>query len=78
MPQTNIQLIFAAHHTALSVENFEGARDFFVRVLGFYLEGEMDKCTDIGPIVGLSDASVRYRLEPFKYYSPWGKQHGRR
>lgn len=79
-------LIIAPHHTALSVEDFEAARDFFVSVLGFDLEGEMDRRTDIAPVVALPDACVRwamlnrdgYRLELFKYYSPTGERHGRR
>lgn len=79
-------LIIASHHTALSVEDFEAARDFFVNVLGFELEGEMDQRTDIAPVVALPDACVRwamlnrngYRLELFKYYTPAGERHGRR
>jgi catechol 2,3-dioxygenase-like lactoylglutathione lyase family enzyme len=78
-------LIVAPHHTALSVEDFGAARDFFVTVLGFELEGEMDRRTDIAPVVALPDACVRwamlnrggYRLELFKYYSPDGERHGR-
>jgi len=79
-------LIVAPHHTALSIEDFEAARDFFVAVLGFDLEGEMERRTDIAPVVALPDACVRwamlsrdgYRLELFKYYSLAGEQHGRR
>ena len=79
-------LIVASHHTALSVEDFEAARDFFLTVLGFTLEGEMDRRTDIAPVVALPEACVRwamlvrngYRLELFKYYSPGGKRHSRR
>lgn len=78
-------LIVASHHTALSVEDFEAARDFFVDVLGFTLEGEMDRRTDIAPVVALPDACIRwamlerngYRLELFKYYTPAGERHGR-
>jgi catechol 2,3-dioxygenase-like lactoylglutathione lyase family enzyme len=88
MPQAQAllsDLIVASHHTALSVEDFEAARDFFVTVLGFDLEGEMDRRTDIAQVVALPDACVRwamlnrdgYRLELFKYYSPGGEQHGR-
>ena len=79
-------LIVRPHHTALSVENFEATRDFFVSVLGFRLEGEMDRRSDIASVVALPDACVRwamlnrdgYRLELFKYYSPAGERHGRR
>lgn len=79
-------LIVASHHTALSVEDFEAARDFFVKVLCFTLEGEMDRRTDIAPVVALPEACVRwamlerngYRLELFKYYTPEGERHGRR
>jgi glyoxylase I family protein len=79
-------LVIGCHHTALSVEDFEAARDFFVNVLGFTLEGEMDRRTDIAPVVALPDACVRwamlnrdgYRLELFKYYTPAGERHGRR
>lgn len=78
-------LIVASHHTALSVENFEAAYDFFVSVLGFALEGEMDRRTDIAPVVALPEACVRwamlerngYRHELFKYYAPDGERHGR-
>ncbi len=80
------ELIVAPHHTALSVEDFEAARNFFVTVLGFDLESEIDGRTDIAPVVALPDACVRwamlhrdgYRLELFKYYSPSGERHGRR
>ena len=79
-------LIFAPHHTALSVEDFEATRDFFVAVLGFDLEDEMDRRTDMAQVVALPDACVRwamlhrdsYRIELFKYYSPSGERHGRR
>ena len=68
-------LIVASHHTALSVEDFEAARDFFVKVLCFTLEGEMDRRTDIAPVVALPEACVRwamlerngYRLELFRF-----------
>ena len=76
----------APHHTALSVQDFVAARDFFVKVLGFTLEGEMDWRTDIAPVVVLPDACIRwailvrngYRVELFKYYTPDGEWHRRR
>ncbi len=79
-------LIVAPHHTALCVCDFDAARDFFVTVLGFALEGEMDQRTDIAPVVALPEACIRwamlerngYRLELFKYYTPKGEHQGRR
>lgn len=74
-------LIVCAHHTAVCVQDFEAARDFFTGVLGFRVEGEMDRRTDVAPVVGLPDAVIRwgmlvrgaYRVELFKYYAPAGR-----
>jgi catechol 2,3-dioxygenase-like lactoylglutathione lyase family enzyme len=73
-------LIVAPHHTALCVKDFATAREFFVRVLGFVVEGEMERRDDVGEVVGLPGAVIRwamlrrqsYRLELFKYIEPDG------
>lgn len=74
-------LIVCAHHTAVCVDDFEAAREFYVQILGFKVEGEMDRRTDVAAVVGLPDAVIRwgmlsrgsYRVELFKYYSPEGR-----
>lgn len=81
-------LVLRPHHTALCVEDFDAARDFFVSVLGFEVEGEMDRRSEPGLslVVALPDALIRwgmlvrdgYRLELFKYYNPPGRAHGPR
>lgn len=75
-------LICRAHHAAVCVQEFEAARDFYVDVLGFRVEGEMDHRGEpaLGTVVGLPGAVVRwamlardsFRLELFKYYAPAG------
>lgn len=77
-------LIARAHHTAICVDDFEAARDFYVDILGFAIEGEMDHRGEpnLGKVVGLPGAVVRwgmlvrgeYRIELFKYYRPAGKK----
>jgi len=76
-------LIVRAHHAALCVQNFDAARDFYVGVLGFEVEDEMDRRSEpaLGDVVGLPGAMVRwgmlvrdgFRLELFKYYTPEGR-----
>ncbi|HVO88957.1 MAG TPA: VOC family protein [Casimicrobiaceae bacterium] len=76
-------LVVRAHHAAVCVQDFESARDFYVRVLGFEVEGEMDRRGEaaLGEVVGLPGAVVRwgmlvrdgFRLELFKYYTPEGR-----
>ena len=75
-------LVIQAHHTAVSVEDFEAARDFFTEIVGMHLEGEMDHRdeSNLGVVVGLPGAVIRwallemsgYRIELFKYYTPVG------
>jgi catechol 2,3-dioxygenase-like lactoylglutathione lyase family enzyme len=73
-------LIKRPHHTALSVKDFERARRFYVELLGFRVDGEMDRRTDVAPVVGLPGATIRwamlerdgYRIELFHYYQPQG------
>lgn len=77
-----------AHHTAICVNDFERARNFYTDFLGFELEGEMDHRREpaLGEVVGLPGAEVRwamlrrgsYRVELFKYYAPEGDQRARR
>lgn len=76
-------LIVRSHHTAVSVEDFEIARDFFTEVIGMTLEGEMDNRDEeaLGTVVGLPGAVIRWamlerdgaRIELFKYYRPKGR-----
>lgn len=76
-------LIVRAHHAAVCVRDFDAARDFYVQVLGFRVEGEMDRRAEpaLGEVVGLPGAVVRwgmlarddFRLELFKYYAPEGR-----
>lgn len=77
-----------AHHTAVCVNDFERARNFYTDFLGFELEGELDHRREqaLGEVVGLSGAEVRwamlrhgtYRVELFKYYAPEGDPRPRR
>jgi len=66
------------------VQDFPAARDFYIDVLGFRVEGEMDRRDEpaLGTVVGLPGAVVRwamlardsFRLELFKYYAPAGRR----
>jgi glyoxylase I family protein len=77
-------LIVCAHHAAVCVQDFERSRDFYVRVLGFRVEDEMDRRAEraLGQVVALPGAVVRwamlerggFRLELFKYYTPEGRR----
>ena len=83
-----IDKLLSAHHTAICVNDFERARDFYTGFLGFKLEGEMDHRSEpaLGEVVGLPGAMVRwamlrhdtYRVELFKYYTPEGDKQPRR
>ncbi|MBZ8134360.1 VOC family protein [Afifella sp. IM 167] len=76
------------HHTALCVTDFERARDFFVKFVGFELEGEIDhrQEPELGEVVGEAGAMIRWallrlgahRIELFKYYRPHGAKDPRR
>lgn len=76
-------LVVKPHHTAVSVADFEVARDFFVEVLGMTLIDEMDHRheTNLDTVVGLPDCDMRwgileqagYRIELFHYYEPEGR-----
>lgn len=78
-------LIVRPHHAGVSVEDFEGALDFFVRVLGMRVLGEIDhrREDNLDRVVGLSDVEIRwamleldgFHIELFKYYSPEGRSH---
>lgn len=86
MPLKDSQLI--AHHTAVSVGDFERAKKFYIEFLGFELEGEMDHRNEaaLSEVVGLPNATIRwamlrlghYRVELFKYYTPQGDMQPRR
>ena len=81
-------LIVRAHHAAVCVQDFDAARAFYVQVLGFRVEGEMDRRAEpaLGEVVGLPGAVVRwgmlvrddFRLELFKYYTPQGRTEANR
>lgn len=85
---TVADLIRAPHHTAVCVEDFEAARDFYTGMLGFRLEGEMDQRKEpaLGTVVGLPGACIRWamlalgshRIELFKYHAPAGEHRPRR
>lgn len=79
-------LIVRPHHTAVSVQDFDPALDFFVDVIGMRVVGEMDhrRESNLDRVVGLRDVEIRwamlelagYHLELFKYYFPAGRtQH---
>lgn len=80
--------LLSTHHTAICVNDFEHARDFYTGFLGFQLEGEMDHRSEptLGEVVGLPGATIRWamlrhdthRVELFKYYTPDGDKHPRR
>ena len=77
-------LVVRAHHTAVSVQDFDAARSFFTDVIGMRLEGEMDhrREENLGPVTGTGDPTIRwamlelngYRLELFHYYEPQGER----
>lgn len=77
-------LITATHHTAVCVDDFEAARDFYVDVLGFTVSGEMERRAEpaLGEVVGLPGAVIRWallsredhRIELFKYLEPQGRK----
>ncbi|MBS0304464.1 MAG: VOC family protein [Proteobacteria bacterium] len=77
-------LVVRPHHTALCVDDFDAARDFFTGLVGMQVEGEMDQRSEpaLGVVVGLPGAVIRwamlvldgYRLELFKYYRPEGRR----
>ncbi|MCL4183222.1 MAG: VOC family protein [Burkholderiaceae bacterium] len=80
--------LLSTHHTAICVNDFERARDFYTDFLGFEVEGEMDhRCEPaLGEVVGLPGAVIRWamlrngthRVELFKYYTPEGDPRARR
>lgn len=77
-------LIVRPHHTALSVENWEEARAFFVDVLGFKVLGEMAERgePELAAVVGMPGARGRwamlelggYHIELFKWLEPKGRR----
>ena len=76
-------LVIRAHHTAVSVNDYEAARAFFTDVIGMRVENEMDRRNEpeLGIVVGLPGAVIRwsmleffgYRVELFKYLEPEGR-----
>lgn len=80
---TVADLVVRPHHTAVCVQDFGAARDFFVEVLGMTLEGELDHRHEenLDTVVGLPGADIHwglleqggYRIELFHYYTPEGR-----
>lgn len=80
--------LLQTHHTAICVNDFERAKNFYVEFLGFDIEGEMDNRGEptLGEVVGLPGAVIRWamlrhgshRMELFKYYVPQGDRTARR
>jgi catechol 2,3-dioxygenase-like lactoylglutathione lyase family enzyme len=78
------ELIESTHHTALCVEDFEAVRDFYVEMLGFTVQGEMERRDEpeLGRVVGLPGAVIRWallarddhRIELLKYLEPEGSK----
>lgn len=78
-------LIVRPHHVGISVDDFDGALDFFVRVLGMRVVGQMDhrREDNLDLVVGLSDVDIRwamlelhgFHIELFKYYCPEGRRN---
>lgn len=79
-------LVIRPHHTALCVDDFERARQFFVDFLGFTVEGEAGYRDEsaLGIVTALPGAAIswamlclgHYRLELFKYHRPVGSKTG--
>ncbi len=75
-------LVVRPHHTAVCVEDFDAAQDFFCDILGMRVEGAMARRDEAGlsAVVGLPGAAARwamlerdgYRIELFKYFQPEG------
>jgi lactoylglutathione lyase len=77
-------LIKRAHHTAISVKDFEAAKKFYCDVLGFVVIGDIDHRHDTGlkDAVGIPEGvdchwmmleREGYHIELFKWYTPEGK-----
>lgn len=77
-------LIKATHHTAICVDDFDAARDFYVDMLDFTVSAEKDRRDEpaLGEVVGLPGAVIRWallarddhRIELFKYLEPEGRK----
>lgn len=78
-------LVVKAHHTAVSVRDFEAALAFFANVVGMRVEGDRDwrREENLGLVTGVKDPTVHwamlelngFRIELFKYYQPEGRRH---
>lgn len=79
--------ILAVHHTAISVNDFDRARRFYVDFLGFEVEGDMDHRNEpeLGEVTGLPGAVIHWAMlrrgnhhvELFHYYAPRGDSQPR-
>lgn len=87
-PRSSVaDLIVTPHHTALSVKDYDGAKAFFVDMLGFRVENEIKDRGEpaLGVTVGMPGARCDWamlerqghRIELFKWLVPEGKAHGR-
>lgn len=78
-------LIVRAHHTAVSVRDFDAAMNFFTDIVGMHIEGDMDRRREenLGLVTGVTDPTIHwamlelggFRIELFRYYQPEGKRH---
>ena len=77
------EFIISPHHTALSVKNYEKAKEFFINVIGMNLESEWKNRKEklLDQVVGLKNVEAHvailelngYRLELFEYLNPPGQ-----
>src|SRR5262245_20720954 len=84
MPQQSVRdLIERPHHTAVSCDDWETMRSFFVDLLGFKVVGEMERRDEpvLGTVTGMPGAACRwamlalggYHIELFRWLAPEGK-----
>jgi catechol 2,3-dioxygenase-like lactoylglutathione lyase family enzyme len=84
MPQQSVHdLIVRQHHTAVSCNDWDKMKSFFVDLLGFKILGEMENRNeaDLSKVTGMPGAACRwamlelggYHIELFKWLTPEGK-----
>ena len=62
-------LVVRPHHTALCVDDFDAARDFFTGLVGMQVEGEMDQRSSVVGRCPHRKSSYPVRREILRY--PW-------
>jgi catechol 2,3-dioxygenase-like lactoylglutathione lyase family enzyme len=82
-PQSVHDLIVRQHHTAVSCNDWDTMKSFFVDLLGFKVLGEMENRNeaDLSKVTGMPGAACRwamlelhgYHIELFKWLTPEGK-----